>query len=466
MMRRKDENSRRDANLDFSSNQRLKGENTRRDTHHGFSSNQRLKGEDAIKLLSENTDEAEIYFSIHHSNSLGIRKGEIDVFKENVASGYGIRVIKDKKMGFLYTNSLDLDDIERVLKIARVSERDEFLSLPEMDDHNYRDSRENFDPGIKDVTPETALESVSQLLESCEDYNVNPATGGISWSYSKVQIWNSHGVYGVDRSSACMCHLSTVKGGREPATGFYYDISRSFDLDFFKIGETASRLARDSIDAKRIGTLDTTLVLKPHAVGELLENVLIPSFNADNVQRGRSVLKGRVGEKVFSENLDIVDDGTLKDGIYTSKFDGEGEKTKKTALVDRGILRGYLFDTYTANKGGVESTGNAQRDSYSALPSVGPSNFVIKGKSGDRGLETKGLVVYGLIGAHTANPITGDFSVETRNAFLNGEPVKKAILSGNVFELLNKIEGFGKDVKQVSSIMTPSIEFSDVRVVS
>ncbi len=423
-----------------------------------------------MERLSKDTDEAEIYYQESHANSLGIKKGEIDVFKENVASGYGIRVIKDKKMGFLYTNFLDLDDVERVLKIAEVSERDEFLSLPKRENYDYKDNYENFDPEIKDVTPETALESVSKLLESCDDYGVNPATGGISWSYSKVQIWNSHGVHGIDRGSGCTCYLSTVGEDKDLATGFYYDVSRSFDLDFFKIGETASRLARDSLNAKRIGTLDTCLVLKPHAVGDLLESVLIPSFNADNVQRGRSILKDRVGEKVFSERLDVTDDGTLEDGLYTSKFDGEGEKTRKTTLVDGGILEGYLFDTYTANKGDTKSTGNAQRD-YSTLPSVGPSNFIVKGVGADRvkregELETRGLVVHGLIGAHTANPITGDFSVETRNAFLDGEPVKKAILSGNVFELLNKIEGFGKDVKQVSSIITPSIEFSDVRVVS
>jgi PmbA protein len=205
------------------------------------------------------------------------------------------------------------------------------------------------------------------------------------------------------------------------------------------------------------------VILHPMAVTELLEYTLIPSFSADNVQRGRSKLGGMVGQKIFA-GFDIADDATVLNGLMTEPFDDEGVSSNRTSLVKKGVLKGFLYDTYTANKEGRKSTGNGQRSSNASLPSVGPSNFVI---SGDEtiGNEDEALVVHGLIGAHTSNPISGDFSCETKNAFLNGKSIKKAIVSGNIFEILKSGIKFGSDVKQYSSVLSPSIEIPEIMVV-
>jgi PmbA protein len=205
--------------------------------------------------------------------------------------------------------------------------------------------------------------------------------------------------------------------------------------------------------------METTLILKPYAAAELLQFAFAPSFSADNVQRRRSVLANKIGEELFP-GIEVIDDGAIAGGLMSAKFDSEGVKTQKTVLVSKGVLKGFIYDTYTANKGKTKSTGNAERDSYASPPRIGPSNFVLKGK----GKIGNGLVVHGLIGCHTANPVSGDFSVETRNAFLNGEPVK-AMISGNIFDLLKKCVGFGDDYKQVSFVKCPSIEFSSIKVV-
>ncbi len=417
-----------------------------------------MDAEKALKILMKSADEAEIFSSKGISNDLEIKKGKIETFRGSSHFGYGIRVIKNKKMGFAFSNKLDEKVLQRAMEVAKVGERDEFLSLPGKQKYARTGT---YDRRIAELEVEGAMEFARVLVSPCESYGVIPTTGVISWSVSEVEIWNSNGVAASDKATACACYLNTAAEGE--SSGFYYDVSRALDLDFAGVGREAARLARDSLNAGEIGVLTTDLILMPHAAAELLENVLIPSFNADNVQRRRSSLAGKLREKIFSEKLNIVDDGTLRRGLSTAKFDGEGIKSQRTKLVRKGVLKGYLYDTYTANKGEAKSTGSAERDSYASLPHIEPSNFIV---SGSGRIEEEGLVVHGLIGAHTANPASGDFSVETRNAFLDGKPVKRAIISGNIFNILNKIEGFGKDYKQVSSVRAPRIRFKDVRVVS
>jgi PmbA protein len=149
--------------------------------------------------------------------------------------------------------------------------------------------------------------------------------------------------------------------------------------------------------------------------------------------------------------------------VDSSAFDGEGVPSQRTVLIQDGILRGYLYDSYTAGKEGTKSTGNAVRAGYTGLPSVGIRNLMVGSReSRDLLAETNGIVVGSLIGAHTANPISGDFSVEAKNAFLiaPGEvarPVGSLMLAGNFFELLKHIE-VGRDVRVVGAIVTPTVK--------
>jgi len=149
--------------------------------------------------------------------------------------------------------------------------------------------------------------------------------------------------------------------------------------------------------------------------------------------------------------------------LDSSAFDGEGVPSQRTILIDKGILKGYLYDSYTAGKEGLASTGNAVRSGYTGVPGVGIRNLIVSSsKPQDLLAETKGILVGGLIGAHTANPISGDFSVEAKNAFLIGHgevarPIRSLMLAGNFFELLKDIE-IGRDVRAVGSTVTPTVK--------
>jgi PmbA protein len=414
--------------------------------------------EKALKFLLRKADEAEIYYMKEESNKVSIRGGEVEIFEGSSASGYGIRVINKKRMGFTYSNTLDEKTLTRALEIAKISEEDEYISLPKQG--SYPRVKGGFDVNIRSLEIEDAVELAKTLIEPCEKYGVLPASGGSTWSTYEVRVANSKGVWGEEKGTVCSCYLNAVARGNGVSTGMEYMSSRNLDLDFASIGEAASKLARDSLGARKIGSLEASVVLKPNAVAELLESVLVPSLSADNVQRGRSYLGDKLNKKVFSD-FDVVDHGTKPRGLNTSKFDSEGVASQRTTLVKDGVLKGFLYDTYSANKASMGSTGNAQRGSYSSLPYIDATNLVL---SGPGGIEGDGLVVNGLIGAHTSNPVSGDFSLETRNAFYQSKPIKKALIAGNIYELLRNIKGFGRDVKQVGSVVTPSIEFSNVKI--
>jgi PmbA protein len=229
------------------------------------------------------------------------------------------------------------------------------------------------------------------------------------------------------------------------------------------VGKAAAVMARASLAGTKAesGTFD--VLLKPLAVAELLEGTILSSLEADNVQKGRSSLKGRVGEAISSEGLNIYDDGLLAGGLDSSAFDGEGVPSQRTVLIEKGVLKGFLYDSYTAGKDGVKSTGNAARQGYSDVPRVGIRNLIVSSPVAyDLLEETKGYLVNGLIGAHTANPISGDFSVEARNAFRvsPGEvpvPIRSLMLAGNIYDLLKNIE-VGTDVRAVGGIVTPTMK--------
>jgi len=212
-------------------------------------------------------------------------------------------------------------------------------------------------------------------------------------------------------------------------------------------------------------------VLDNRVATEILE-VIAPAFLAENVQKGKSLLAGRIGEDIFSPMLRIRDDGTLPGGMGTAPFDGEGVPQQNTVLVDKGRLAGYLYDTYRARKAGMVSTGNATRGSSKSPPLMGVSNFFID--NGDtpfagllQGIE-RGILVTTVMGMHTANPISGDFSVGAAGFLIERGsvtvPVKGIAIAGNIMELFHSVELVGNDLRFFGVVGAPSLRIAELDV--
>ena len=205
------------------------------------------------------------------------------------------------------------------------------------------------------------------------------------------------------------------------------------------------------------------------AVGLL--QTFISAFNGENVLRGRSILQGKIGSQITNPTLSIIDNPLLEKGMYTAKCDGEGSVSRQTNLVKDGVLSSFIYDIYTATKAGVETTSNGLRGSYLSTPMISPTNLEFRfSEMRDLSEIDKGVLTTSVLGAHTANPITGDFSVEASNAFKieNGEltePISKAMVSGNIFEIMKSVEGLNSEVKQYGSFILPKLLVHDLRVV-
>ena len=157
--------------------------------------------------------------------------------------------------------------------------------------------------------------------------------------------------------------------------------------------------------------------------------------------------------------------------MYSSKCDGEGSVSQKTDLIKDGKLNSFIYDIYTANCEGVKTTSNGLRGSYFSTPMISPTNLEFKfSEMKDLNEIDRGVLTTSVLGAHTANPISGDFSVEASNAFKieNGEltePISKAMISGNIFEIMKSVEGLESEIKQYGSFIIPKLLVHNLRVV-
>jgi PmbA protein len=225
------------------------------------------------------------------------------------------------------------------------------------------------------------------------------------------------------------------------------------------------------LGARTIPSMRVPVVLDSRVAGEFLE-LLAPSFSAENLFKGKSLLKGRQGERLFPETLAIRDDGTLRGGMATAPFDGEGVAMEDTPLVTGGVVRGFLYDTIYAARMGAVSTGNSDRAGVKGVPHLGISNLFIENGTASTdallaGIQ-RGMLLTSLVGMHTANPVSGDFSVGVTGFLIeNGQvtqPVKGVAIAGNVLELFANIEMIGNDRRFYSAVGSPSLKIASLEI--
>ena len=410
--------------------------------------------------------EAEVFGTIGRSISMDLRKSEIELGSESFFKGLGLRAVVKGAVGFSSTSDLSrLEDVaQSAVRSARARGRDdEWKALP--DPAQIRMPENTFDPALDRLRPEECIDLAMGMLRGCAGIRgAEPSSGGIGCVSSTEFVLNTSGVELKESGTLMHGSLETIaKGGdADVASGNEFQNSRSLISDFELVGRNAAEMAVSSLNGTKIesGTFD--VILRPIAFTELLEYTLIPSISGDSVLKGRSTLAGKIGQTIASEDLIVTDDGLLRGGMGSSAFDGEGVPSRRSSIIEQGILKAYIYDSYTAGRAGTTSTGNAVRSGFSDVPRIGIRNLIVGSeKSFDLDSDTKGLLVNGLIGAHTANPISGDFSVEARNSFYvnpdeKPRPVRSMMLAGNIFDLLKGIE-IGRDVRAVGAVVTPSV---------
>jgi PmbA protein len=432
--------------------------------------------------LAKGAAEAEAYVYEGQATSVGIERGQITKSNRIIDRGLGIRVSVNKAIGFAYTNIVDSQSavekaVANALSAARASKPDPaWKGLPEK--KPYAIAEKTFDRRITELRPEDLVNAAAAMLDAAAhaDKRVFPVEGGAGAGYVANAIANSNGVAGFNKGTVIECSLAAVakEGNKVTPVCFEFNAERNYNVDASWVGAEAARLAVSALKTERIETKTTKLILTQFALQDLLYHTLINAVEADNVQRGQSAFKDRIGTQVASEKVTIYDDGLFPAGLRTAAFDGEGTPQQKTLLMEKGILRNFLYDNYAAKKEGRESTGNASRAGYLSTPSIETTNFHILpgGTAAEEllGEVDDGLLIYYLQGAHSSNPVSGEFSVVATPAWKirKGEIVhcsRGVMLAGNIFEVLKNVSAVADNERKMGPLIAPWMLVENVKVI-
>lgn len=404
--------------------------------------------------------------------SSGLSASERGVLNETVSSsamGVGLRVSFRGRMGFSFGTPIGRTFHEDIVKNAVSSAKvgGKFMGFPMK--QKYTRVSGQFDRKIADLGASDMIDMTLEMLSVLRAFRkkVRPTYASASRTLYSQTVANTNGVFITERASEIGCGAYVTIG---EVVGWKSGESRSLrGMDPASVAKTAAERALSALNPKSMAGREMDVILRPECLGSeegLLGGTLLEAMSGENVLRKSSRLSGKLGQKMFSENISMFDDGLLLGGLDSWSADSEGTASRKTVLVERGVLKNFLYDTSSAKKAGSESTANGYRG-FSSIPSVQPSNFVIlPGRSSEEQLVhdiKEGLVVNWLSGTHTANGFSGDFSVEAKNAFYvrNGRilyPVKSAMISGNVFTMLEDCECASNLEQMPGGISAPSLK--------
>jgi len=429
-------------------------------------------------LQGRSADGYEILLGRSRNLSLEVKEQKIDTFKCSTPMGLSIRVLKGGGMGFSYSTTLEEDSLRRMIDNALIGAEtqtpDEHYGFPGPQEYPFLG--ELFDDALADVGEEEKVSRAMELERGARAFDpritkVRKATYGES-SY-EVMIANSLGVQGAYRGTSVSSSIAVIaEDGSDSQMGWDFDFSPRFaEVDVARVASSAAAKAVGLLGARRIPTMRCPVVLDNHVATEILE-VLASSFLAENVQKGKSLLAGRLGGLLFSPLIRIIDDGTLAGGMATTPFDGEGVPHAQHVLVEEGVLRSFLYDTFWGRKEGVPSTGNSTRGGAKSPPHMGVTNFFIQNGTAAADLLLsgidRGMLITDVMGMHTANPISGDFSVGAAGHLIEhgrlAGPVKGVAISGNIIELFRNVEMVGDDLRFFGAVGAPSLRISSLDV--
>ncbi|MCL4514931.1 MAG: TldD/PmbA family protein [Firmicutes bacterium] len=410
-------------------------------------------------------EEAEVFFQDSENTTIKVYHGQVDSLVTAKAKGVGIRTFRNHQVGYAYTSDFSRESIRAVIQAsvenAGVGTPDEFQGLP-VTMGNYPHP-----PLFNETLAETPVEEKIELALRMEKVALEysdkvRSVDEVEYAdqIGNVTLMNSRGLEGSYKRGTCYASVFVLaQEGDDVQTGYSFTYGRSLqELKPVDAARDAAANAVTLLGARQARGQEAPVVFRPE-VGAMLMAIFAEALTADAVQKGRSLFAGKLGQMVASDQVSIIDDGLMPDGLATAPFDGEGVPSRRTELIENGKLLSFMYDSYTARKGKAKSTGNASRSSYRSTPVPAPNNFfmvpggvkveeLIGGvKSGFYVMEVSGL------GSGGANPISGDFSVGATGRWIRdgrfAEPVREVTIAGNLLNMLGDVDAVADDLKFV-----------------
>jgi PmbA protein len=412
-----------------------------------------------------------------------VEMGQISQVSKKSLTEIAIRLYVGQKMGSAFTNIPTRDAADEALDLAVSAAK---ATTEDKDWSGFPSSTDEY-PVIEGLWQDSVVDSDSSevvglagkalRLANEAEPGLIPGFGGSAAIGFSAAYANSNGVAHSDKSTFALVVLGGIaptETGMTPMV-FSYDITRDMNVDVEGTVDDVASTIRICKNSANGTTGKHTIIMHPFAYGQIMQYTLIQSIRGDNVSRGKSKIGDKLGEKIASDKVTIVDDGLHPRGVSSSSADDEGVPRRRTPIIEKGVLRSFLWDTYWASKMGVKSTGNAKRNMRQGLVDISPSNIVVE--PGERDIEDiikgieHGYYIRGVQGAHSSNPESGDFSIVGNPAILieNGKMVGAVhglMVAGNVYDLLNQVEEIAKTPHYLQSIIGPEIVFKDVSLIA
>ncbi|HEY5943525.1 MAG TPA: TldD/PmbA family protein [Solirubrobacterales bacterium] len=426
--------------------------------------------------------DAEAYVSRESGREVRVHGGEVESLTAATQTGVGVRAWVGHRVGYAYGTDLSEAGVAaiaaRAAEAAEVADEDEFAAPAEPAELEALAGLS--DPSIAEWETGQAAELALRVERTALDSDprlVAVETAVYADADERVAIASSAGVAGEYESSTCYAYLQALaegEGARE--TGLGFGLARGpRELDPVAIGAEGAERALAMIGAGKPPSRSCPVVLD-ETVAASFAGLIGGGLSAKAVQRGRSPFAGKLGEEVASEAFALHDDGRDPEGPASAPFDGEGVPRRRTALIEDGRLRSYLYDTYTANREGTTSTGSAARQGYRSLPSVSTSNLMVAPGSHSLGQllaeAGEGIYVTDVAGLHSGvNPVTGVFSVGASGRTIrNGqlaEPVREFTIAGELLAMLGAVSAAGAEPRWVpfgGSVSTPPLLIAEMAI--
>jgi PmbA protein len=432
------------------------------------------------RAKKKGAQQAEAFIEVGRDSSVRVRDGQIEDLTQATSKGAGIRVLVKDRLGFAWTSDFTAEalnsSVDRAVQLAEAAAPNKLNGLPgkkQLGDPSQVGLL--FDEEVARLDPEWKIKSALEIEKAGKAFDSRIKTFesvGAGDNVSEVYLASSEGALaGYQGTYVYLYAMPVAADGPQLQTSYWVDYKRFLkELDSPEaIGKEAARRAVRMLGASKVKSQKVPVIFDPMMAASFVGGIAAAA-NGDAVFKKSSFLASKLGESIAPPSLTIVDDGLMARGLGTSPFDGEGVPTRRTAIVDRGVLKAFLYDTFTARKARAHSTGNASRD-YRSLPSIGINNLYLEpGTQTPEQLikEVKnGFYVTAMLGRGT-NLVTGEYSRGANGLWISdgelAKPVQEVTVAGSMLGMLEAIDGIGSDLTFRGSTGAPTIRFAELTV--
>ena len=410
-----------------------------------------------------------------------VRLGQVETLKEAGSKAIGVRVFYGKRAASTYSSDFSPEGLERMLKsaldLAKITSEDPFGGIPEASQlGKLSGDLDLYSADVYSLPGEERISYARRTEKAALDFDPrikNSDGGSFDAATGHKILANSHGFLGEYQRSYCSIAAVPIAQAENGAMqrDYWYSVARSLSrLESPEhVGKVAAERTIRRLGARKVKTAHVPVVFDPLVAVSMLDHIF-EGVNGDSVYRGASFLAGKLGQKIAVDQVNVIDDGTMPGGFGTSPFDGEGIPTRRTVVIENGVLKSYLLNTYTAKKLGLQTTGNASRG-LAGTPGIGPGNYFLQpGTKTPQQIISgikEGLYVTEFLG-HGANLVTGDYSRGAAGLWISGGelayPVEEITVAGNLKEIFFNISEIGNDLEFRGAMACPTIRIEGLTV--